>query len=265
MSVKSIDQNKYGLEPFDPIIVEPRHIRRYLVYLNKERNNTPETRNRKLSALGSYYFFLECLEYIEEDENPTHFVRKAKVSRPLPIFLTLEEAQSILRASSFGVNGERNLAIMRLMLQTGIRIEELVKLTKADLDLKEKTLKVSGKGGYERLIPLTNNTCIALKNYLNKQKFILPGNDSLFISRRGKPLTAKELYMLFNELCLQAGIEKPGLSVRHLRHTGLTLMLQAGADIMALKKLAGHKSLRTTQRYLGISQNQLREAMRACP
>ena len=74
------------------------------------------TRNRKLSALGSYYLFLECFEYIDEDQNPTSLIRRAKTSRSLPVFLNLEETQSILRVSSYGLHGERNLALMRLML-----------------------------------------------------------------------------------------------------------------------------------------------------
>ena len=256
---------EYGLDRFDPLLIEPSHVRRYLVHLNNELNNSPATRNRKLSALGSYYLFLECFEYIDEDQNPTSLIRRAKTSRSLPVTLNLEEAQSILRVSSYGLYGERNLAIMRLMLQTAIRVEELVKLTNSDLNLEEKILKVDGKGGHERLVPLTNNTCNALKNYLQVQKFTLPGVNALFLNKRGEPLTTKELYLMFNDLCRKAGINKPGLSVRHLRHTGLTLMLQAGADLMALKKLAGHKSLKTTQRYLGVTQNQLREAMKKHP
>jgi integrase/recombinase XerC len=256
---------EYGLDRFDPLLIEPSHVRRYLVYLNNELNNSPVTRNRKLSALGSYYLFMECFEYIEEDLNPTLLIRRAKATRSLPVFLNLEEAQSILRVSSFGLYGERNLAIMRLMLQTAIRVEELVKLTISDLDLEERILKVDGKGGHERLVPLTNNTCNALKDYLQAQKYTLPGVNALFLNKRGEPLTTRELYFMFNELCQLAGINKPGLSVRHLRHTGLTLMLQAGADLMALKKLAGHKTLRTTQRYLGVSQNKLREAMKKHP
>jgi site-specific recombinase XerD len=122
---------EYGLDRFDPLLIEPSHVRRYLVYLNNELNNSPVTRNRKLSALGSYYLFMECFEYIEEDLNPTLLIRRAKATRSLPVFLNLEEAQSILRVSSFGLYGERNLAIMRLMLQTAIRVEELVKLNRA--------------------------------------------------------------------------------------------------------------------------------------
>ncbi len=70
---------------------------------------------------------------------------------------------------------------------------------------------------------------------------------SLFLNQYGEPLDGKSLYHLFKDFCEIAGINKPGLSVRHLRHTCLTLLLQEGADLMALKKLAGHASLKTTQ------------------
>ncbi len=113
-------RQEYELVNFVPEKIEPGYIRRYLAYLKNERNNKPSTRNSKLSALASYYFFLECYEYVEEDSNPTLFIRKAKVSRQLPIYLTKEEAEQLIKAASRNSCPERDVAILRVMIQTGI-------------------------------------------------------------------------------------------------------------------------------------------------
>ena len=87
---------EYGLDTFDPLAIEPSHVRRYLIHLKKDRENSTGTRNNKLSALKSYYFFLECFEYIEEDQNPTLLIRKSRDHRRLPIVLNLEEYRSVV-------------------------------------------------------------------------------------------------------------------------------------------------------------------------
>ena len=258
-------KQEYDLMNFVPENIEPGHIRRYLVYLKNERNNKPSTRNSKLSALGSYYFFLECYEYIEEDQNPTLLIRKAKVSRQLPIYLTKEEAEQLIEAASRSSCPERDVAILRVMIQTGIRVGELVKLRLSDIDFKERTLFIQGKGHRERLVPITEKTCEVLNAYLDLRCQIVNNNEALFLNQHHKPLKQGPLYTLFKKLCLTAGVIKPKLSVCHLRHTCLTLLLQEGADLMALKKLAGHQSLRTTQLYIHVTQVQLRQAMKKHP
>jgi len=147
---------EYGLDTFDPLSIEPSHVRRYLIHLKKDRENSTGTRNSKLSALKSYYFFLECFEYIEEDQNPTLLIRKSRDHRKLPIVLNLEEVEALLKVSSYGRQGKRNLAILRLMLQTALRVEEVVRLQVFDVDIFKQTLLVQGKGNRERMVPLTN-------------------------------------------------------------------------------------------------------------
>lgn len=256
---------EYDLDRFDPLSIEPSHVRRYLIHLKKDRENSTGTRNSKLSSLKSYYFFLECFEYIEEYQNPTLLIRKSRDHRRLPVVLNLEEIEALLKVSSYGRQGQRNLAILRLMLQAALRVEEVIRLQVFDVDIFKQTLLVQGKGDKERMVPLTDNTCKALKQYFEVRQPSDPKDLSLFLNIWGEPLNGRELYLIFKELCQQAGLERPGLSVRHLRHTSLTLLLNSGADILALKKLAGHKTLKSTQLYLRISQTQLREAMKKHP
>jgi integrase/recombinase XerD len=258
-------KQEYNTDPFEPTEVTPRHIRRYLTYLKSERGNSASTRNTKLAALGSYYLFLECYEYIEEEDNPTLFIKRSRVPRRLPVFLTVDEAKELLIASSGVAEPERNLAIMRIMIQAGLRVQEIINLCMDDVDLKEGTLLIDGKGNRQRLVPLTSNTRTALRKYLQVRCSGSPLTKSLFLNLYGEPLDGKELYYLFKDLCEIAGINKPGLSIRHLRHTCLTLLLKEGADLMALKKLAGHATLKTTQLYLHVTQGQLRDAMKKHP
>ena len=117
------------MDSFEPTEVTPRHIRRYLTYLKNERGNRPSTRNTKLAALGSYYLFLECYEYIKEEDNPTLLIKRARVPRRLPIFLTADEAKDLLIASTGVAEPERNLAIMRIMIQAGLRVQEIINLS----------------------------------------------------------------------------------------------------------------------------------------
>lgn len=258
-------QNEFGMEVFDPIQILPSHIRRYLFYLKNERGNSPGTRNGKLAALGSYYNFLECYELIEEEHNPTRLVRKARVPSRLPVYLTLEEAKELLDVAAASSQPERDIALLRVALQTGLRVGELVSLRVSDINFKERTLFVQGKGNRERMVPLTVNTCEALHDYLKVRKPYLPQVRALFLNQCGSGMTGELLNSTFRHLCQGAGLQKKGLSSRNLRHTCLTLLMQAGADLRAIQKLAGHKSLRSTQIYLHVSQKQLKDAMKKHP
>jgi integrase/recombinase XerC len=256
---------EYRQERFNPAGVTPAHIRRYLAYMKNELNNCAGTRNHKLNAIASYYTFLECYEYIDEEDNPTRLIRRARIRRRLPLYMTAEEAAAFLEAVATGANHQRDTALFRVMIQAGLRVVEMVRLRVQDVDLKERTLLVQGKGNIERLVPLTDNTCLALEAYLSVRKPTGDDVDALFLTDSVQPVQGYALNGIFKQYCRQAGVEKPGLTVRHLRHTCLTLLMQEGADLLALKKLAGHRRVSTTQVYLHVTQRQLREAMKKHP
>lgn len=257
-------QREYDLS-FEPINVTPMHIRRFLAYLKNEREISASTRNSYLAALGSYYFFLECYEYIEIEDNPTSLIRRARVPRRLPVCLSLEEAQSLLNAAAAGKNPERDVAMLRVMLQTGLRVGEMLALRTFDINFEERTLFIRGKDNRERLVPLTDNTCSALRDYLAVRKPSLPQMSALFLDKWGNVLDGNMANEIFQPLCYHAGINKPGLTLRNLRHTCLTLLLHADANLLAIKKLAGHSTVKSTQRYLHVTQKRLREAMTKHP
>ncbi len=194
------------------------------------------------------------------------YIKRAKTPKTLPIYLTLEESVLLLEAAAkLSSHPERDHAVFRLLLQTGCRVGELVKLKVYDLNLEEKYIKVTGKGNKQRLIPLTPNTCQALEKYMDVRSKIISDQDSLFLDSNGNPLNWYIISETFKMLCLETGIEKPNLTLHKLRHTCLTLLLKAGVDLPVLKQIAGHERISTTVKYTHITQREIRNALRKHP
>lgn len=258
-------QNEYRLGEIKAELVQVVQIRRFLVYLKKDLGNEPSTRNNKLAALRSYFEFLVLTGRVDEEENPVLYIRKAKEPVLLPIYLTLEEAESLLSASIQSKMPERDHAMMRFFLQTGCRISELLSLKLYKLDLAGKEVRLLGKGNKERIVPLTDNTCAALKEYLAVRAPLIKGEQAFFLSNQGKPISANAVRRIFKLLCQEAGLLKPNLSPIKLRHTCLTLLLNEGVSLVILKEIAGHETIRTTRRYTHVSQAELRKAVNKFP
>ncbi len=258
-------EDGYSID-FDPAKIKINHIRRYLSYLKNDKGNSPSTRNTKLSVIKGYFEFLDIYDYTNNKNNPAQFIKRAKTPKTLPVYLTLEESVILLEAAvKMSSHPQRDHAVFRLLLQTGCRIGELVKLKVWDLDLKEKYIRVTGKGNKQRLIPLTPNTCQALEKYMEVREKINNDEDSLFLDSSGIPLSRNIISETFKMLCLEAGIEKPNLSLHKLRHTCLTLLLKAGVDLPVLKEIAGHERISTTVRYTHVTQGEIRQALKKHP
>ena len=251
-----------GLDVCD---VKDKHVRDFLTYLKKERNNNPKTRNRKLASLRCYFGYLELQGYIEEMDNPVLRLRDVKTARPLPVYLDREEGDALLDAAMGSRYQERDCAIMRVFLQTGCRLNELVQLEISQVNLDDGYVRFVGKGNKERIVPLTESTCQAIRDYLSVRA---PKSDScerIFISHRGIPISRRGVQDLFERMCARAGIDREKLSVHKLRHTCLTLLLKAGIDLVTLKEIAGHENISTTGIYCHITQGEVREAMEKHP
>ncbi len=250
----------------DPARVSPEQVRAYLTHLKEELGNSPHTRNRKLAALKNYYHFLVLHGRLVNKHNPVRHVKKAKTPEKLPALLSLEEARLLIKASLLeSFLPFRDHAMMRLFLQTGLRLDELVRLEWRDVKLEKACLLVQGKGDRERLLPLTEATIEALCRH--RQCSLSPGRDGdrVFLNHRGKPLTWRGVQMIFDRICRGAGLLRPGLSPHKLRHTCLTLLLREGVDLMTLKELAGHKDINSTEIYAHVDLGSVREAVEKHP
>jgi integrase/recombinase XerC len=215
--------------------------------------------NRKIACLRSYYRFLVRQGIIVK--NPTVKVVAPKVSKKLPSFISQESINQLLDGSGFEDNyeGLREKLILELLYGTGIRLAELIGLKQQDVDLASRTLKVTGKGNKERIIPINDNLYLCLQRYLETKKSQFPDNPplTLFVTNKTLPLYPKFVYRVVQRyigLISTARHKSPHI----LRHSFATHLLNQGADLNAIKDLLGHASLAATQVYTHTSIEQLK-------
>ena len=224
---------------------------------------------RKLSAVRSFYRWLHVEERV--DANPARAVRTPRRDRTLPGFLTREQMDEVFalaeaRAGEGGFHAPRNLAVVELFYATGMRLSELQKLDVADLDVVADRARVRGKGRKERIVPLGGAAARALRRYFEARGRVLeqaPRGDrrAVFVSQTGKRLTVRQIQNVVGAF-LKLVADETGLSTHSLRHTFATHMLDAGADLMAVKELLGHSSLSTTRIYTHTSKERLKKVYR---
>lgn len=237
----------------------------FMNYAMRERKNNAATRARKTSSIRSFFHYLtnkKCLLPI----NPAEELEVPKKKKALPKFLTLEQSLELLNAVD-GNYKERDYCIITLFLNCGIRLSELTGLNYSDVQLDERTMKVTGKGNKERIIYL-NDACIdAIKRYLE----VRPVNGvidkkALFISRQNRRMSPKTVQAMVYKYLEKIGLDSNGYSVHKLRHTAATLMYQHGnVDIRVLKEILGHENLGTTEIYTHLTSSRMESAANANP
>lgn len=237
-----------------------RHLRPFLAQAVKGRRKT--TVARKLSTLRTFFKFLQ--RQGEMDLNPARLAPTPKVDKPLPQFLSVDEAFHLLGqpggANTFLVRRDR--AILEMFYASGLRLSELAGLRLEHLNLEEGVLKVWGKGAKERLAFLGKPAQEAVAAYLPVRSALLrrtQGQGSaLFLNRRGGPLSSRGVARVVGGWARKAGLPG-GLSPHGLRHSFATHMLEGGADLRTVQELLGHASISSTQRYLHINVDYLLE------
>lgn len=243
--------------------VTKRDIFAYLDYA-RSANNGPKARARKLSALKGFFGYL-CTQVNKISDNPTENVNLGAPKKTLPKYLTEAESLELLKniQSDFY---ERDFCIITLFLNCGMRLAELISINLGDF--RDDTIRITGKGGKERLVYLNDACKQSLERYCSVRQSVpkLVDRDALFISRRtGKRLTARRVEQIVARCLQSAGLSERGFSPHKLRHTAATLMYQGGVDMLALKEILGHENVSTTQIYTHINQQQLRAAVQASP
>lgn len=241
--------------------VSPAEIMQFLKYCSTNKANEVSARNRKLSALRSFYKYLsKTVKKIEKD--PTEYIEGSRKPKRLPKYLDIDESKLLLESVK-GNNQERDFAIITIFLNLGLRVSELVGINLKDVSRNFETLRVIGKGNKERIIYL-NEACIsAIKAYLDvRPENIKHGSENaLFISRNRTRISKQTVQWLIYKHLKEAGLDRPGMSVHKLRHTAATLMYQHGhTDVRILKDILGHESLSTTEIYTHISNEQMKKA-----
>ncbi len=224
---------------------------------------------RKLSAIRTFYRFLNLEEQISVD--PTKALRTPKLDKKLPGHVSKSDLRTVFtvaenRAAEQTHYGTRNLVILELLYGSGIRLAEIHGLDVIDVDTSSNQLKVLGKGRKERIVPLTSAASRALVRYLSIRKEFVgesryPHETALLINPKGQRLSRRSIQTVVKRILNDAAVGD-GLSTHALRHSFATHLLDAGADLMAVKELLGHESLSTTQLYTHTSKERLLKVYR---
>jgi integrase/recombinase XerC len=222
---------------------------------------------RKVSAARSLFRYMQREDII--DANPARAVRSPKLEKTLPAWLTRAEVDRLFelaqsRASENTFRGTRDHAIVELFYATGMRLSELHGLDMSQLDLVGDQARVLGKGRKERIVPLGRPAVTAMRRYELRRREILaaagPGaeREAVFLSARGRRLSMRQIQNVVRGF-LDAIADDAGVSTHSLRHSFATHLLDAGADLMAVKELLGHVSLSTTRIYTHIAKERLKK------
>jgi len=236
----------------------------YLHYLQQQRDNSAATRSRKVSALKSFYKYLNTKTMLLK-ENPLKDLEVPSLKKSMPKYLTLEQSVKLLTVID-GPQRERDYCIITLLLNCGMRLSELVGINLQDI--REDTIKLLGKGNKERIIYINSACKTAINDYLRVRETPIKESEknALFLSGRNTRLTGRRVEQIVEENLKKAGLSGMGFSPHKLRHTAATLMYQHGnVDIRVLKELLGHANLGTTEIYTHVSNEQLEKAATASP
>ncbi|MCW8914711.1 MAG: site-specific tyrosine recombinase XerD [Magnetovibrio sp.] len=242
-------------------------IRAYLKHLDG-CGMAARTQARRLSALRMFYRFLYA-ERIRTDD-PSSVIDSPKIGRALPKYLSEDEIDTLLScvANYAGDDGKRMVALMEILYATGLRVSELVGLPLHALSRDGLMLTVMGKGGKERMVPLSEPATDAIVAYLEVRDRYLPQrvkeSPYMFPSRAKQGfLTRARFGQMLKELAIEAGLEPGRVSPHVLRHSFASHLLAHGADLRALQQMLGHSDISTTQIYTHVLDERLKQLVNA--
>jgi integrase/recombinase XerD len=220
----------------------------------------PRSVARRLSSLRRFYQYLMRHARIAED--PCARVEAPRIGRSLPITLSEGEIEALLEAPDLARReGLRDRTMLELIYATGLRVSELVNLTLGQINYQQGIVRVTGKGGKERLVPLGESALDWLERYLREarpQLLAAGQGDALFPSPRGGAISRQAFWYAIKRYAVIAGIFKP-ISPHSLRHAFATHLLNHGADLRVVQLLLGHSDISTTQIYTHVARERLKQ------
>jgi len=249
----------------DPASVDVRTLRRYAAALS-ETGAAPATIARRLAALRG--LFRSQMEIGAREDNPAELLSSPKKPQRLPQVLKATEVAALLDSIPATTPLElRDRALFELAYACGLRAEELVTLDLEAIDFDAESVRVEGKGGKTRLVPVGEHALGALERYLARGRPALAGETdrahdrALFLSKSGRRLSTSDVRRRLNGWARRAMSRSPGLAQAHphaLRHSFATHLLDGGADLRAIQELLGHATISTTQVYTRVESARLR-------
>lgn len=250
------------------------HLRDYLAGLAASGGRdgaptAPRTVARRLSALRQFYRFL--VSEGRRADDPSSVLDSPKQGRPLPKVLAVDEVRCLIEKAQErgGPEGIRLVALLEVLYASGLRVSELVGLPLTAIMRDGRGLTVRGKGGKDRIVPLSPPAWTAIQTYLpHRRYFMAPGRENrqaqfLFPSRVSEDgyLTRQRFAQILKELSLQAGVDPAKVSPHVLRHAFATHLLDRGADLRSVQKMLGHADIATTQIYTHVVSERLKQVV----
>lgn len=251
-----------SLERTDPKEITTRDIKDYIGNLTKVKTGEPladSTRHLVQSAIKSFLRYLYENDYIEIELGGK--LKRIKIHKKESAYLSPEQYSHFIdtvKRKSTSYYRDRDLALMNLLIKSGIRRAELVNLDISDVDLPQAKIWIKRKGGNEGYIPLLHELVEDLDKYLKTLN--RDSSDPLFMSKLGSRLSASSVWYLVKSYSLKAGLSKK-ITVHSLRHGFATKLRHSGVSISVIQQLMGHRSPTTTFRYLHITDKEIREEL----
>ena len=248
------DNDKSVLE--DDGLITVNSVRSWIMTLS-EQGISARSINRKLSSLRAYFRWVEINN--AEFKNPMLKIVSPKMSKRRLSAITNDDMQMLLeqRPSEEDFDAFRNYVIVELLYATGIRQAELLGIKQTDISFTDRQLKIFGKGNKERIIPIGQKLMDDIIKYIDlKQRYSIK-QTALMVTKEGKVLTKEQLYRIVHKLLENVNISEK--SPHTFRHTCATHLVEEGADIMNVKNLLGHSSLKATEIYTHTTIEQLKK------
>ena len=246
-------------EGVDPLSVKLEDLEHFAAMLSAH-GISAKSQARILSGVRSFYRYLVLDGYLDVD--PTELLESPHLPQHLPEYLSTEEVDALENSIDLTSNeGHRNRAIIEVFFSCGLRVSELTNLKLSDLFLTQGFIRVNGKGGKQRLVPISERAIHELELWFDdrRQMNIKPGEeDYVFLNRRGHHLTRTMILIMVKRQAEAAGIKKT-ISPHTLRHSFATALLKGGADLRIIQELLGHADLGTTEIYTHMDDESLRQ------
>jgi integrase/recombinase XerD len=249
--------NKVG-----PLKVKLDHLKDFIAWLNV-REISPRTQARTISGIKSFYKYLLIEGKLSSD--PTALLESPKIGRKLPDILSMEEIDNLIDAVDLSkAEGQRNKAMLETLYSCGLRVSELVGLKITNLFFEQGFIKVEGKAGKERLVPVSGRAVDEVGKYMSEyRKKLNVAKDSeniLFLNRRGRKLSRVMIFTIIKNLADKIGLGK-SISPHTFRHSFATHLINGGADLRAVQEMLGHESILTTEIYTHLDRDYLKSTI----
>ena len=246
-------------EGLDPLSVKLEDLEHFAAMLS-DHDISAKSQARILSGVRAFYRYLVLDGYLDVD--PTELLESPHLPQHLPEYLSTEEVDALENSIDLTSNeGHRNRAIIEVFFSCGLRVSELTNLKLSDLFLPQGFIRVNGKGGKQRLVPISERAIHELKLWFDdrRQMNIKPGEeDYVFLNRRGHHLTRTMILIMVKRQAEAAGIKKI-ISPHTLRHSFATALLKGGADLRIIQELLFFNDTATTEIYTHMDDESLRQ------